>query len=215
MQPKLVIFDCDGVLVDSEPATIAVLSQNIARYGIHMSEAECTQTFLGRTMSVIQTTLRDMGAELPDDWVAQIYAEIYAKLADTVEEIPGIKLVLDDLVAKGIPFCVGSNGSREKMGITLGRTDLMRYFDGNIYSAHEIGVGKPDPTMYLTAALQFGVDPADCLVIEDSPSGAEAAKRAGMPCYGFIRETPRERMEPWCHIVFDDMAKLPQLIAER
>ena len=185
LRPDLVIFDCDGVLVDSEAPTMQVLTANLARHGLAIAPEEAMRLFVGGTMAGVADTARALGADLPRDWVEGIYAEIYARLRRGVDAIPGVHAVLDALDAARIPACVASNGSDEKMDITLGATGLAARFAGRRFSAHALGVAKPDPGLFLIAARQMGVPPARCVVIEDSTTGARAARRAGMRCLGY------------------------------
>ncbi|MHA7887351.1 HAD family hydrolase [Roseicyclus sp.] len=194
MRPDLVIFDCDGVLVDSETVSNRILSENLARHGLTMTLAQTMETFVGRSMTGVQDIARTMGAALPADWIDLIYDEIYTALRQGVEVIAGIPALLDALDAAGIPYCVASNGSDEKMDITLGATGLAARLEGRRYSAHALGVSKPDPDLFLIAASRNGADPSRCLVIEDSPSGAIAARRAGMACLGYVPEGHEDRL---------------------
>ena len=184
----LVIFDCDGVLVDSEFVANAVVAENLSRHGLNMSVQESMATFMGNSMVAVRDKACALGADLPEDWIATLYAEMYAALRQGVEVIAGIPALLDRLEAAGIPYCVASNGSDEKMDITLGATGLAPRFAGRRYSAHALGVAKPDPGLFLIAAQAAGVAPERCLVIEDSASGAMAARRAGMACLGYVPE---------------------------
>ncbi|MEX0283877.1 MAG: HAD family hydrolase [Paracoccaceae bacterium] len=182
---KLVIFDCDGVLVDSEGPTNEVLSRNLARYGLTLAPQDCNALFVGGTMAGVGDRVRQMGTPLPDDWIDEIYGEVYARLAEGIDPIEGIFDVLDRLDTVGLPYCVASNGSLEKMRITLGQSGLWNRFEGAMFSAHELGVAKPDPGLFLAAARHFDMQPQDCLVVEDSASGVTAAARAGMPCVAY------------------------------
>ncbi|MGV6849307.1 MAG: HAD family hydrolase [Marinibacterium sp.] len=183
---KLVIFDCDGVLVDSEPAANAVLVEDLGARGLPVTLADCERHFVGSTMKDVARTARAMGADLPDDWVARIYERIYARLEQGTPAVPGVHALLDHLDATGMAYCVASNGQFRKMQITLGQTGLWERFDGRRFSGQSEGVVKPDPGLFLIAADRLGVAPDDCLVIEDSRSGAEAARRAGMRCLGYV-----------------------------
>ncbi|MBF9057652.1 HAD-IA family hydrolase [Rhodobacterales bacterium HKCCSP123] len=194
MRPDLVIFDCDGVLVDSEVVSNRVLAANLARHGLTLTLEQCMATFIGGSMVTVRDTARKMGADLPGTWIDLIYAEIYDALRAGVDVIAGIPALLDTLDAAGIAYCVASNGSDEKMDITLGATGLAPRFDGRRYSAHALGVSKPDPDLFLIAAAEDGIEPSRCLVIEDSASGAIAARRAGMACLGYVPEGHPDRL---------------------
>lgn len=182
----LVIFDCDGVLVDSEGPSNAVLVDNLARYGLPLTQADCEALFVGGTMAGVGDKARELGADLPADWIDEIYDLVYARLAQGTPVIPGIAGLLDHLDATGIPFCVASNGSEQKMRITLGQNDLWDRFQGRMFSAHTLGVAKPDPGLFLTPARQFGIAPDRCTVVEDSRTGVTAAMRAGMRCLAYV-----------------------------
>ncbi|GAB5435004.1 HAD family hydrolase [Falsiruegeria mediterranea] len=206
----LVIFDCDGVLVDSEVVSNQVMVDNLARYGVQMTLKDCMSQFVGTTMTGGMQMARDMGADLPDDWIDEIYAETYAALEGGVPLVRGVPDVLAHLDASGIPYCVASNGSREKMRITLGQNGLWERFETVMFSAHEFGVGKPEPDLFLAAAQHFGAkSPA---VIEDSPSGSLAAQRASMRCFGYAEHDDGARLADHGAQVFHDMAELPALL---
>lgn len=206
----LVIFDCDGVLVDSEVVSNQVLVSNLARYGLDLTLKDCMGHFVGGTMTGVMTKARDMGADLPENWIDQIYAETYAGLKMGVPLVRGIPDVLARLDARSIPYCVASNGSPDKMKITLGQNGLWERFEPAMFSAHELGVGKPEPDLFLAAAEHFGAkSPA---VIEDSPSGSLAAQRANMRCFGYAEHDDGARLAAHGAQVFHDMADLPALL---
>lgn len=191
---EFVIFDCDGVLVDSEPISNEVLIRDLADYGLSLSHEDCEALFVGGTMRGVFETAKSMGADLPSDWVARIYDRIYKRLAEGVPVVPGIPHLLDQLDRAGIGYCVASNGSLEKMRITLGQNGLWDRFEERIFSAHEEGVAKPDPGLFLIAAERNGARPEACIVIEDSRSGARAAAAAGMACLGYAPEGDGARL---------------------
>ncbi|GFE49053.1 hydrolase [Roseobacter cerasinus] len=212
LPPDLVIFDCDGVLVDSEPLTNVVIRDNLARHGLDLSLQEILGTFVGGTMAGVMREARAMGAQLPDDWVGRIYEEMFVVLAEKVEIVPGIVGVLDALDQASIPYAVGSNGPHRKMEITLGRTGLSDRLQGRVYSREDVANPKPAPDLYLQAAARAGVPPERAVVIEDSPTGARAAQAAGIRCFGYVADTDPARMTPFCEAVFDRMQVLPGLL---
>lgn len=212
MRPKLVIFDCDGVLVDSERLTNEVLRASLASYGFDLPVDEIMHLFVGGTMAGVQQEVGRRGVELPADWVTMINAEVAAVLAARVELVPSILDVLDRLDAADIPYAVGSNGPMGKMQATLGRTGLWDRMQGRIYTAHDCAAQKPAPDVYLKAAELAGVDPEDCVVIEDSASGARAAVAANMRCFGFCVDTPASKLSPHCVATFDHMRDLLKLL---
>ncbi|SMX30721.1 HAD family hydrolase [Actibacterium lipolyticum] len=194
MTPKAVIFDCDGVLVDSEPQSNVILVENLKRHGLPLTQDECEHLFIGGAMRSVGDRAREMGADLPDNWIDEIYSEIYASLRQGTPKVQGIDTVLDRLDAANIPYAVGSNGSEEKMDITLGQTGLKQRFGGRIFSAHTYETAKPDPQLFLIAAKALGVAATDCAVVDDSPAGCIAARRAGMRCFGFAERTAPDRL---------------------
>lgn len=212
MAIELVIFDCDGVLVDSEPITNRVLRDDLASRGLDLPVSRVIELFVGGTMAGVMVEAQSMGADLPEDWLDVIYGKAFVALETQVEIIPSADFVLDALDAASIPYAVGSNGPMRKMEITLGRTGLWNRLMPHVYSAQECPAPKPAPDVYLKAAKIHGVRPENTVVIEDSASGARAAVAAGMPCYGFVRETPAERLKAHCDVLFERMNDLPRLL---
>ena len=210
--PKLVIFDCDGVVVDSEPLTLQLIRDDLATRGLPLDLSKVTDLFVGGTIAGAGAQARAMGADISADWADLIYDKVFAALARSVEPIPGIGAVLDRLDHQGIPYAIGSNGPHRKMEITLARCGMSARFAGRTYSREDVAAPKPAPDVYLLAASQAGVAPQDCVVIEDSATGAQAAVAAGMAVFGFARETPRTKFEGLTELLFDDMAQLPALL---
>jgi HAD superfamily hydrolase (TIGR01509 family) len=211
-RPEYVLFDCDGVLVDSERITSRVLHDDLARHGLDLPEARIEALFVGGTMAGVMRTARDMGAELPDDWLDHVYGAIFAALEVECVAVPGIVAVLDALDAAGIGYAVGSNGPIAKMDVTLRCTGLWSRFEGRVYSAHDCAASKPAPDVYLKAARQAGIAPAQCAVIEDSATGARSGQAAGMAVYGFAGGGSRAKLAPHCRALFDDMGELAGLL---
>lgn len=215
IRPEAVLFDCDGVIVDSEGPTFALFLQDLARYGLPLSLAEFETSFLGGTVELVGRRAQEAGAQLPEGWVADFYARMYAMLAAGVPLVPDVLEVLDRLDRAGIPYAMGSNGSLEKMRITLGQHGIERRFRA-ILSGQEMGAPKPAPDVYLAAAKACGADPAACVVIEDSATGARAGLAAGMRVLGFAAhgaETVSARQLSALGVpLFHRMADLPGLI---
>ncbi|MEE9453280.1 MAG: HAD family phosphatase [Paracoccaceae bacterium] len=209
---KLVIFDCDGVLVDSEGIFNRALVDDLETHGFTLAFEECAALFTGGTISSAKSVLEARGAILPDTWVEDFYIKVYAQLHKTVTAIPNVKLALERIKTAGIPYCVASNGRVEKMEITLGRTGLLGYFKDVMFSAQTLSAPKPAPELFLHAATTFGVSPADCVVIEDSLTGVLAAKRARMKCYAYTPHGGGKNLVAEGAILFKDMAKLPALL---
>ncbi len=206
----LVIFDCDGVLVDSEVISNQVLVDNFAGYGLNLTLKECMTLFVGGTMSGVREKARNMGADLPDDWIEQVNGETYAALRVGTPLIAGIRELLALLDGRGIPYCVASNGRPEKMQITLGQNGLWDRFKNVMFSAQVLGTGKPDPTLFLTAARHFNA--LSPVVIEDSHSGVTAAIRADMRCLAYAAHDDGARLAALGAEVFSDMAEVPKLL---
>ena len=209
---KLVIFDCDGVLVDSEPITNGLMAKEMTAHGLPMTREQSIELFVGGTIKSVFEKAKSMGAKLPDDWVNGFYDRMIETLASRVKIIPGVEAVLDRLDAAQIPYCVASNGPMRKMEVTLQATGLWDRLAGRIHSAHDVGVAKPDPGLFLHAALLSGAHPRDAVVIEDSASGAQAAKAAGMRCYGFTRDTPEAKLTAHDAVPFKLMRSLPRML---
>lgn len=212
MSPKLVIFDCDGVLVDSEGLTHRIIHRAFARHGFHLSMRDTSALFLGGTLVGAMQEAQARGAVLPKTWLEDTYAEVFAGLGQTVEAIPGIVQVLDALDAAGMKTAVASNGPMRKMEITLKRTGLWDRLEGRIFSAHDCPAVKPAPDVYLKAAQNAGIAAQDCVVVEDSATGARAAVAAHMRCFGFASGTAPDVLAPHCVEVFDKMDQLPSLL---
>lgn len=208
-----VIFDCDGVVMDSEGLSFDLLAQELAQYGHPMGHDQMRALFLGGTMHSFWVAARGLGVPLPDDWVDAHYARMFAALAKNTPLIAGILDVLDALDAAGVPYAMGSNGPPRKMEITMGQhPGLIARFGGRIYSAQTLDAPKPAPDVYLHAAAVLGVAAADCVVVEDSVSGTKAARSAGMRCMGFAEHGPGDDLAAAGAGVFHKMADLPALL---
>ena len=212
-RPAAVIFDCDGVLVDSEAVALAMIGDDLAKAGLPMALAEVERLFVGGTIAGAFATAQEMGASLPDDWVPDFYRRLYAVLAAGTPLIAGVEGVLDALDREGIPFGVGSNGSQEKMQITLGQHPaVMARLQGRLFSGQDLGMLKPDPGLYLAVARALNADPAHCTVVEDSVTGCIAARRAGMRCMGYAPHGDGAALAAEGAQVFHAMADLPGLL---
>lgn len=213
MRHELVIFDCDGVLVDSEPASNRIMADNLTRHGLPLTAEQSMELFVGCSMAGVKEKAISLGADLPDDWVEQVYSEEYACLRKGVPLVAGIRELLARLDAGGIRCCVASNGSEDKMRITLGQNGLWeRFHPAAMFSAYKLGVSKPDPGLFLAAASQFQVSASDCVVIEDSTSGVTAAIRAGMRCLGYAAHDDGSRLRALGAEVFHHMGEVPALL---
>ncbi len=182
----LVIFDCDGVLVDSERLTVAIEARLLTELGAPHSEQEVVDAFMGRTAAAGQRVLEQLlGPELAAEFDRRSTVEIRQAFSSSLAPVAGVELVLAALRTQNLPYCVASSGSHEKMRLTLGLTGLADEFAGRIFSASEVARGKPFPDLFVHAARSMGVEPARCVVVEDSVPGVQAAVAAGMTVYGF------------------------------
>ncbi len=211
MTYQLIIFDCDGVLVDTEDTSNSILASLITELGRPCTLAQAKGFFLGMSMKSCAAFIKnELKLPLPDDFFARYDRELYAALRQDVQAIPG---VIDVIKKITIAKCVASSGSFEKMEITLGKTGIDALF-AHKFSSSQVKKGKPAPDLFLFAAKTMGVAPEKTVVIEDSPLGIKAAKLAGMTAFGFCRQTPRESLEKMgADKIFDKMADLPALLA--
>ena len=213
MTPKAVLFDCDGVLVDSEPPTFQMLAEDFTRFGLTVTAVAVAERFAGGTIHDVAARARSMGADLPANWAADFYERLFVRLAAGVPVIPGIEDVLDRLDAAGIPYAVGSNGIGRKMAITLG--PYPRLWDrlrDRLFSGQELGMPKPQPGLWLHCAAFLGVDPGDCVVVDDSAVGCRGARAAGIPAMGFAAHGDGAGLAAEGATVFRQMADLPGLL---
>jgi HAD superfamily hydrolase (TIGR01509 family) len=211
---ELVIFDCDGVLVDSERIAVRVESRFLTELGWPLSEAEIVERFMGRTDQYMDEAIQaELGDRLPGDWKDQFHRRYREAWAAELAPVDGVLDALD-LIERTIRTCVASGGSHDKLRFTLGHTGLYRRFEGRIFSGYEVADGKPAPDLFLHAAARMGVEPARCAVVEDSRFGVMAARAAGMRAFGYAGGlTPPDRLEGPATVVFDDMRDLPGLLA--
>lgn len=208
----LIIFDCDGVLVDSERIANQVFAQVLKEVcNLEFTLDQMFDHFVGNSKAQCMKIVEEMLGKAPPDELTDRYnLDINQALKDSVVAVTGIHETLSDI---DIPFCVASSGSHEKMQLTLGKTNLISYFDDNIFSTSEVARGKPHPDIYLHAAESMGVsDASRCLVVEDSPTGVIGAVAAGMTVFGYAELMPEEKLlAAGAHHVFNDMAELPSL----
>lgn len=219
--PGLVIFDCDGVLVDSEPISISVLVEVITRAGGTIDEETAYQRFLGRSMATIRKILsRDFFLDFTPAHLDSLRAVLYERFRRELRPVAG---VAEAVGAIAMPFCVASSSQPERIRLSLGVTGLLELFEPRIYSSTMVDRGKPAPDLFLHAAREMGAAPRDCVVIEDSPAGVEAARRAGMRVLAFTgaSHAPSHAPSPAPgpggrdfapDLVFGDMRALPALL---
>ncbi|MCC4634525.1 HAD family hydrolase [Xanthomonas dyei] len=180
--PDLLIFDCDGVLVDSEPLACAVLAQALQQHGVDIDIDGVQQYFLGRSLGSVRAHVQTLGRTLPDTFERDLNAALLARFGTELQPIPGVAALLD---AVQTPRCVASSSHLQRVRLSLQVTGLAGHVGAHIYTAELVARGKPAPDLFLLAADRMQVAPAACLVIEDSPSGVQAACAAGMQVWGF------------------------------
>jgi HAD superfamily hydrolase (TIGR01509 family) len=206
----LVLFDCDGVLVDSERLVVDIDVAAVTAAGWPVTREQVVETFVGRSdADVVALIEAQLGHALPADWDAHWDAEYRRVLDEQLEPVPGVRAAVEEVVARGRRTCVASSGSHDKMRRTLGRTGLWELFEGRIFSATEVAHGKPAPDLFLHAAARMRVDPGRCVVVEDSRYGVAAARSAGMRVVGFAGGITPEQHLADADVVITDMAVLP------
>jgi HAD superfamily hydrolase (TIGR01509 family) len=207
----LVIFDCDGVLVDSERITNEVFCTMLNELGLTLTLEDMFERFVGRSMPQCLALIAAMRDEpVPETFLAELRERAGSALRERVTPVAGVDEVLSALT---IPYCVASSGEHEKIRLTLGATGLLPLFEGRIFSVVDVEHPKPAPDVFLLAARTFGVAPARCVVIEDTPTGVRAAVAAGMHAIGFAANTPARRLiEAGAHRIVTRMHDLPVML---
>jgi len=213
-RPDLVIFDCDGVLVDSEWIALRVYRTMLTELGWDLTEAEYVDRFVGRSMRANRDDLEThLGAALPAGWLDEVVARIRAAYPTELERVDGVTEALDGIDALGVTTCVASSGTHEAIQNSLRLVGLYERFAGRVFSATDVARGKPAPDLFLHAAATLGVSPSACVVVEDSRYGVTAARAAGMRCIAYAGGvTPSDRLTE-ATFVIDDLRKVPQLVA--
>ena len=207
-----VIFDCDGVLVDSEPAANAVLAAVITDLGLPTTPEQARADYMGRSWaSCMEILAGKLGQPPPDDLRDRYRAGVEEAWQRDLQPVPGIVEALD---AIDLPNCVASSGEHERMRLTLGLTGLLSRFEGRIFSATEVEHGKPAPDLFLHAATQMRFDPAETVVVEDTVPGVQGARAAGMRVLAFARLVSADELSAAGGEVFDDMRALPALLGQ-
>jgi|SRR5215218_807382 len=213
--PKLVIFDCDGVLVDTEPISNRVMAETISETGLPMSTEEITEVFEGMRLNDIAAAVEErLGKRLPEGWVVAFEERRAVEFRKGVEAIPGVAEALTLIDAAGIRTCVASQASRQKMKLTLGLSGLIEHFEeGSLFSSRMVERGKPYPDLFLLAARSMNFHPAGCVVVEDGVLGARAGRLAGMNVFGYAPDGRGERLAREGAMAFESMAELPSLLS--
>ena len=218
---QLIIFDCDGVLVDSEPISVAVLVEQLGAAGMAIDSDEVYRRFLGRSLSaVIDAAREDFGLEIDEVFQSRMRANLYQRFRADLQPMAGVADAVDGLQAHGLCWCVASSSQRERIELSLTVTGLISRFP-DIFSATMVENGKPAPDLFLLAARTMGYEPRHCIVVEDSPAGVAAAKAAGMKVFAFTGGghaqgdtylQALQALQP--DATFDAMAELLHLVAK-
>jgi HAD superfamily hydrolase (TIGR01509 family) len=216
--PDLVIFDCDGVLVDSETISTSVLADFFAKSGVPIDADVIYSRFLGRSMAAMrEVVIADYGLTITDDHLEFVRSNMRERIVTDLQPVAG---VAEALARLPVPVCVASSSSPERIRLSLGVTGLLDFFEPHIFSATMVEHGKPAPDLFLHAAREMRTDPSRCVVIEDSPAGVTAAKAAGMRVFAFTGgghaipaglELALAALEP--DLIFSDMHELPDHLA--
>ncbi len=208
----LVVFDCDGVLVDSEPIAVPVLGRALRAAGLALSDAEVHLTFVGLAFPrCVEIAERRLGHPLPAGFTERVQAETFEAFRAGLRAMPGVEEALDRLA---VPYCVASSGDPDKMRLSLGLTGLLERFHGRMFSASEVRNGKPAPDLFLHAAARLGARPERTVVVEDSLPGVRAAIEAGMRVYGYAPAGDGEALAVAGAIPLLDLRELPGVLEE-
>ncbi|MFJ8072347.1 HAD family hydrolase [Streptomyces sp. NPDC096176] len=213
MRYDLVIFDNDGVLVDSEPLSNTILAGYLTELGHPTSYEDSLRDYMGAAVHRIHDLVRERtGEALPADFDDVLHARVFAAFERELAVVDGVTEILEKLRADGVPYCVASSGSHERIRVGHRRTGLDGWFtDGIVFSAQDVGRGKPAPDLFLHAAERMGVAPGRCVVVEDSRLGVQAALAAGMDVYGFTAMTAETELAG-AKGYFGAMEELPALL---
>ncbi len=186
MRPEAVLFDCDGVLADTEPLHDRVVAEEVTALGWAMTPGEVRRVFLGLSWDEMQPVIaRQTGRPVPPGWVSALVTRVLHALEGEVPPVPGVVDAIAALRGAGIPVACASNSSRAELALKLGRLGLAEVFAGRAFAREDVAEPKPAPDMYLAAAAACGADPARCVVVEDSPVGARAGLAAGCRVLGY------------------------------
>lgn len=210
---RLVIFDCDGVIVDSEGIANRIISEELTKLGWVLSQSDADQMFLGMTFTdmtpIIETNI---GKKLPDGWADYIRATFVTVLSQEVTAIDGAVAAIDAVSVMGLKWRIASNSSHEEMVVKFARIGITARVKGRVHSHRDVARGKPAPDLFLATAAAEGVLPSECIVIEDSTTGARAAAAAGMDCLGYAPHNDGASLRQVGAIPFRSMFDLPALL---
>jgi HAD superfamily hydrolase (TIGR01509 family) len=211
---KLVIFDCDGVLVDSEAISNGVLARLLTAEGLPTTLAEARRHYQGLLLTEVRDRAQEkLGRSLPHGWLARFERERAEAFHRELRPVPGAAEVVERVWAAGIAACVASQGKLEKTRLSLEITGLRHLFpESALFSAYGVTRGKPHPDLFLHAATEMGADPAQCVVVEDTPSGVVAGVSAGMRVFGYSADADEQALRQAGAEVFSSLQTLPMLL---
>jgi HAD superfamily hydrolase (TIGR01509 family) len=214
MRYDLVIFDNDGVLVDSEPISNRLLADYLTELGFPTTIEDSYRDFMGAAAHTVHEVVaaRYGGVSLPETFDEDFHALVFAEFQRQLMPVAGAAELLKQVQQSGVRYCVASSAHHEWIRTALAKTGLAGFFtDRQLFSAQDVGRGKPAPDLFLHAAATMGVPPERCVVLEDSPLGVAAARAAGMDVFGYTALTPRERLAAATGL-YDDTAAVPALL---
>ena len=201
------------MLVDSEPIAARHTALAVSELGWQMTAADAKREFLGDThTNIVRRVEQHIGRQVPEDWATRSQASFFAALERELQPVPGVRLAVEALAAAGATLAVGSQGSHEKMQLTLRVTGLLPLFEGRIFSANQVSRPKPAPDLFLLACQTLGFSPEQTVVVEDSTRGVAAALAAGMRVLGYTGSVGRQAMAAAGAEVIDDLALVPQAL---
>ncbi len=210
---RLVIFDCDGVLVDSEGPSNQLVAEAVTALGWPLDTAAAYRLFVGCRLSDIPAIVEpQIGRPVPPGWVDGLRDALIQRLGDSVEAMPGAHAALAAVTALGLPFRIASNSSHEEMAVKFARTGMTDLVEGRAHSARDVLLGKPAPDVFLHAAAAEGVPPGACLVVEDSVPGAQAARAARMACVGLSPHGDNPALREAGAVLVRHLSELPSIL---
>jgi HAD superfamily hydrolase (TIGR01509 family) len=210
MKYKCIIFDCDGVLVDSEKISAQVFQKMVSELGCDLDFETVLEQITGTSMKEnLKFFTEKVGHDLPENFESEFRSRSYEAFKTELKPVKGIHSILNKIT---VPYCTASSGPQKKIRLNLTTASLIDKFDNNIFSSYDIGSWKPEPDIYLYAAKQMGFQPHECAVIEDSIAGVKSAIAGGFDVFGYVKKENKEAFEELGATVFFDMRELDKLI---
>lgn len=211
---RLVIFDCDGVIADSEGIANRIMARVVTELGWPIAPGDADRLFLGMTLAAVTPIVEaKIGRKLAPGWADHVRDEFITALGRELEPIPGALAALDGVDALGLPWRIASNSTHEEMRVKFARIGILDRVRGRMHSHRDVAAGKPAPDLFLATAAAQGVSPGECVVIEDSTTGARAAAAAGMDCLGYAPHGSAAALRAVGAVTFQSMFDLAHLIA--